>query len=244
MSKYKIIVRSPGWQNFEACTLGVSVLSPNWEGDYFASILQFAADNFKTIRIDVTDGLYRHNFMAEGISAEEAAARAEASGSLWLARHQTVIDNCPVKPDVIRWSSWHRHPDYADVLDCFVRASRLSPLLHSTIELDVDEFFRRQGRTVSEAKRQHSRDYLIEELAVFTLQSRALPSLKIYPGNEPACVNVVRSGLIVEAPKGLEQEQYARIKFHRRSPDLRTNVLVSAMPPAHPVRPAQNIASK
>src|SRR5579863_10530241 len=85
MSKYKIIVRSPGWRRFDACTLGVSVMSPNWQDEHFGSILDFAAENFKTIRIDVTDLLYRHNFMAEGLSCQDAETRAEAAGELWLA---------------------------------------------------------------------------------------------------------------------------------------------------------------
>jgi tRNA-dependent cyclodipeptide synthase len=231
MSKYKVIVRSTGWRSFDACTLGVSVNSPNWQDEHFASILNFAAANFKTIRIDVTDTLYRHNFMAQGLSAAEAAARAEAFGGLWLARHQALIDACPVKPDVIRWDNWHRHPDYAAIVDGFVCASRASPLLRAAIGRDVDEFFQRQGREPTELKRQHSRDYLIEELAVFTLQSRALSSLKLYPGKEPGCIHAVRKGLIAEAPPGLEREQYGRIKFHTRSPDGRSELAVSSMAP-------------
>jgi tRNA-dependent cyclodipeptide synthase len=243
MSKYKIIVRSPGWRTFDACTLGVSVASPNWQGEHFASILDFAAGNFRTIRIDVTDRLYRHNFMAEGQSSLEAAARAEASGGLWLARHQALINACPVKPDVIRWGSWYQHPDYAEVLDGFVRASTESPVLRETIARDVDEFFQRQGRKPTETKRQHSRDYLIEELAVFTLQARALPSLKLYPGKEPTCINLVRCGLLAEAPRGLEREQYARIKFHTRLPDLRAELFAAAGPPPLTRSRSQRFAS-
>jgi tRNA-dependent cyclodipeptide synthase len=225
MSKYKIIVRSPGWRSFTACTLGVSVNSPNWQDEHFASILDFAAANFKTIRIDVTDLLYRHNFMADRQSSLDAAARAEASGGLWLARHQAPINACPVKADVIRWGSWYEDPDYAGVLDGFVRASNESPLLRDAIERDVDEFFQRQGRAPTETKRQHSRNYLIEELAIFTLQARTLSSLKLYPGNEPTSINVVRRGLVAEAPRGLEREQYARIKFHTRSAEARMKLL-------------------
>lgn len=218
--------------DFEACTLGVSVNSPNWEDEHFGSILDFAAENFRTIRIDVTDLLYRHNFMAEGLPRRDAAARAEAFGGLWLARHQALINACPIKPDVIRWGAWYQHRNYAEVSDGFIRAATESPILRDAIERDVDEFFQRQGREPTEAKRQHSRDYLIEELAVFTLQARALSSLKLYPGNEPSCVNVVRRGLVAEAPRGLEREQYARIKFHTRSPDARKELFVSASPPA------------
>ncbi len=217
MSLYKIIIRnSPGWRTFEACTLGVSVTSPNWQDEHFASILGFAAEHFKTIRIDVTDLLYRHNFMAEGLPPDEAEARAEALGALWLARHQAIIDACPVSPDVIRWGRWYDHAEFRETLEGFNRAYDASPVLRQTIESDVDGFFRRQGREPTPNDRQHSRDYLIEELAVNTLQARELSSLKLYPGEELLCLSVVRCGTIAEAPRGLEHEQFAKVRFHTR----------------------------
>jgi tRNA-dependent cyclodipeptide synthase len=216
MSKYKIIVRSPGWRAFTACTLGVSVMSPNWQNDYFASILAFAAANFQTIRIDLTDALYRHNFMAQGFLPVEAAARADAIGAAWLERHQHMIEASTVTPDVIRWSQWHRHSDYDTVLEAVTRAYDTSPMFRDAVESDVSEFCRRQGRQATASGCRHSRDYLLEEVAVFTLEARALPSLKLYPGDEPMCVNIVRRGLVPEAPRGLEREQYAKVKFHTR----------------------------
>ena len=78
------------YSRYKAATLGVSVASPNWHGDKFASILDWAATKFETIRIDVTDALYRHNFMAEGATPQEAETRAQALGTLWLARHQDM----------------------------------------------------------------------------------------------------------------------------------------------------------
>jgi hypothetical protein len=82
--------------------------------------------------------------------------------------------------------------------------------------MDVDDFCQRQGREATEMMRQHSKAYLIEELAIFTLEARTLSSLKLYPGNEPNCVHVVRNGLVPEAPQGLDREQYAKVKFHTR----------------------------
>ena len=58
----------------------------------------------------------------------------------------------------------------------------------------------------------------IEELAVITLQARALPSVKLYPGGELHCLNVVRRELVPEAPKGLEREQFARMSIETRGP--------------------------
>lgn len=217
MNRYKVIVRnSPGWRNFDACTLGVSVMSPNWQDDKFASIMEFAAANFKTIRIDVTDALYRHNFMGAGLQPEKAMSCAQAAGALWLTKHQHIIDESPVKPQIIRWSEWYNHPDFADVLAGFQRAHDINPDLRAAVQDDVSEFARRQGSTPSLMEREHSKDYLLEELAVNCLQARALPSVKIYPGDELQCIKLVRAGLIPEAPAGIEREKFAKIKFHAR----------------------------
>src|SRR5262249_26243171 len=217
MSAYKIIVRgSPGWRNHKAATFGVSVSSPNWQGDKFASILDWAATKFETIRIDVTDALYRHNFMAEGATPQEAEARAQALGTLWLARHQDMIDACPVTPQIIRWGAWYRHPDYRETLAGFEHAYTNKLLLREAVQNDVTHFHRRQHPEPSQAERIHSTHYLIEERAVRSLQGRALASAKIYPGDELHCMQVVRRGLIPEAPKGLEREQFAKIKLQAR----------------------------
>ena len=83
---------------------------------------------------------------------------------------------------------------------------------------DILEFHRRKQRRPSLIECEHGRNYLIEELTVITLQARALPSVKLYPGDELRCLNVVRHGLVAEAPHGLEREQFAQIKIETRAP--------------------------
>ena len=217
MSRYKVIVRhSPNWRAFKACTLGVSVTSPNWQDDKFAAIMEFAAENFDVIRIDVTDALYRHNFMAAGEKPDVALAKANAFGSLWLAQHAEIIAESPVKPQIIRWAEWYSRPDYQDVLTAFQRAHELNPTLRDAVHEDVMGFYRRKEQAPTLAEQERGKDYLIEELAVMTLQARELASLKVYPGDELNCLRVVRAGLVDEAPKGIEREQFAKVKFHTK----------------------------
>jgi tRNA-dependent cyclodipeptide synthase len=233
MSAFKIIIRnSPGWRDHDACSFGVSVNSPNWQGEHFASILEFAAANFTAIRIDVTDALYRHNFMAEGKPAPEAMACAEALGALWLTQHQAIIDACAVNPSVMRWAHWYEHADYPNVLDVCRASYQVNETFRSAVEADIDGFFRRQARSPCAVERLHSRDYLIEEVAVMTLQARAWPGLRLYPGEELLCVNVVRHGLVSEAPRGLELEQFAKIRFHMRGHQAAAELCARAAPGA------------
>lgn len=221
MRIYKVVPRnSAGWRNHTAATLGVSVLSPNWQGERFAAITKFTTKNFTTIRIDVTDALYRHHFIAQGMTAEEAQNKANALGSLWLAQQQDVIHTMAIKPIIIRWQEWYSHPDYQATLDAFHTAYEKNMMLQAAIEEDVQDFYNRQSTQPTERQMWCGRDYLIEELAIFTLQAIELPSAKIYPGDELKCSRLVRAGLIPEAPKGLENEQFMKIKLERReAPD-------------------------
>ncbi|MDE1900954.1 MAG: tRNA-dependent cyclodipeptide synthase [Alphaproteobacteria bacterium] len=217
MTHYKIEIRnSPGWRQHRVATLGVSVSSPNWHDEKFAATLSFAAANFDAIRIDVTDALYRHSFMAEGLSPKEAMAQANALGSLWLARHQDIIDDCKIKPSIVRWGEWYGHPDYETTLIEFQRAHELNDVLREAVHDDAMEFYRRKQQTPSLLEQEKSKDFMTEELAVLTLQARALPGVRLYPGEELRCLNVVRAGLVPEAPMGLENEQFAKVKFDKR----------------------------
>lgn len=229
MTPYRIEVRnSPDWNKHTVATLGVSVTSPNWQDDKFAAILAFATKRFTTIRIDVTDALYRHGFMVEGMAGEEALACANSLGALWLARHADVIAACPVAPAIVRWAAWYDHPDYETTLKQFQTAHQSNPVLSEAVRDDIAAFYRRKGREPSPVEHQGSANYFIEELAVITLQARALSGLRIYPGDELRCFSVVRRGLVPEAPSGLEQEQYARIKFESRG--RQRNLVPSSTP--------------
>jgi tRNA-dependent cyclodipeptide synthase len=217
MSRYKVIVRnSPNWRQHKAATLGVSVPSPNWQDEKFASIMDFCAAHFEIIRIDVTDALYRHNFMAEGLPPEQALAQANAMGALWLAQHQDIIDTCPVKTQIVRWAEWYKHPDYQNVLAGFQRAHETNHVLREAVHNDAMEFYRRRQQEPSLLELEKSKAFMVEEMAVITLQARELPSVKIYPGEELKCLHVVRHGLVPEAPTGLEREQFAKIKFEKK----------------------------
>jgi tRNA-dependent cyclodipeptide synthase len=217
MSYYKIEVsNSAGWHNHKVVTLGVSVPSCNWEGDKFEAILDFAAANFEFICIDVTDALYRHNFIAEGAKPEQALAQANSLGALWLAQHQEAIDACFVKPKIIRWAEWYSHEDYQETLAGFQRAYKLSPALYDAVHNDAMGFYHRRHAVPSPVELECAKNFLIEEMSIVSLQARTLPGLRIYPGEELSCLNIVRHGLISDAPKGLEKEQFAKIKFIRR----------------------------
>ncbi|MDR3425236.1 MAG: tRNA-dependent cyclodipeptide synthase [Alphaproteobacteria bacterium] len=217
MTAYKVIVcNSPHWRQHEAVTLGVSVPSPNWQGDKLASILNFAAANFQIIRIDVSDALYRHGFIAQGLTDSDALCRANNMGAKWLEQNADAIGSLRIKPMIVRWAEWYSHPDYQETLAGFQSAYDSNSVLKNALQNDIMAFYRRRNRPATEKEFAGSLNFFIEELAVITIQTRELPGVKFYPGYEPHSFKIVKSGLVPEAPSGLNKEQFARLKFQSR----------------------------
>ena len=217
MSVYKIEPRScPGWRHHDTATLGVSVPSPNWSGEKLATILAFAGTHFHKVRIDVTDALYRHDFMAKGATETLARTQADALGALWLATHHDLIADLVPHAQIIRWGTWYKHPDFERTLARFHSAFENDLILRNAVMEDIHNFFQRTERSASLRDKEGCKDFLIEELAVLTLQARELPSVRIYPGTELKCLAAVRA-CTTDTPKGLEQELFMRIKFEKRA---------------------------
>jgi tRNA-dependent cyclodipeptide synthase len=231
IKNYKVEIRNcPDWRAYSAATLGVSIESPNWKEEKFAAILDFAAKRFKLIRIDVTDALYRHNFMAAGVPEGEAFVGAAALGTLWLAKHQDIIDKCRVETQIVRWSEWLSHPDYERVIKLFKIAYENNPIFRKAVERDAMRFYLRQENKNIQTGWPHSVDFLIEEAAVISLQARELSSVRLYPGDELECLRLIRSGCVDTVPRWLCKETFAKVRFRLsknehssspRNPDLR-----------------------
>lgn len=209
---YRVELRNAiGWRERNTAVLGVSVTSPNWQDDKFAAILSFAAARFDRVKIDVTDALYRHTI---------PEAQANALGALWLARHADIIAATP-KAETVRWAQWHAHKDYAATLAGFERAHSINPALRDAVAQDVADFHRRSGTPHTLQSAEASKRFIIEEMAVLTLQARQWQGVRLYPGSQMHSFVLLRNDMVPEAPKGLEQEIYARVQLRHKGVDLK-----------------------
>ena len=118
---------------------------------------------------------------------------------------------------IVRWGEWYAHPDFPDTLAAFQAAFENNPFLREAVIGDVAGFYDRQEKVPTLRQQSASVNFLIEEMAVLTLQARALPGVRIYPGNELQCLALVRSKA-VDVPRGIEREQFMRVKFLRKTP--------------------------
>ena len=155
------------------------------------------------------------------MSPAEAAQASLREGERWIARATPVLGACGKPFTVVRWNEWLRRAEFPPVHAAYSRLAASDPVLSTTIAGDIDGFLARQvkhggGMADLSAVRTASRAYLIEELAVITLQGRVQSSARIYPGPELASFHAVRGDRVAGAPGGLERDYYVHVNLERR----------------------------
>ena len=208
---YKLVtIRSPGWSAYKAATLLISVGQPYHEGDKFAVTVAWAARHFEELHVLVADTLQRHN----------APGDWRARGAAWIERNHDAWSSCGREVTVSRWDDWLARPEFPAVLERFAAAARGA--LAPAIEHDARAFVERQAGKGVGAPVEQSRGYLLEELAAITLQARAYPGARVYPGPQLESFRAVAAGIVGDAPRGLERQYHTAVDFkRRRSADLR-----------------------
>jgi len=74
----------------------------------------------------------------------------------------------------------------------------------------------KRGEPVPDALVAHSRNYIEEEMAVFALQSAALPAAEVYPGSNLKAAEYLLHKTGLPAPiRSLAQRHFTRIDFDR-----------------------------
>ena len=219
---YRVRVNAcPDWIVYTNCTLGISVGQPYHEGDKFAATVEWAARHFEHIRVDVSDTLQRHRLIGEGVAPDEAGRASLREGDRWIARATPVLGACGKPFMIVRWNEWLWHPEFPAVHRAYSRLAEADAVLSAAMAADIDGFIARQvrqGAAIAGAStmRAASRAYLLEELAIITLQGCEQSSARIYPGPELASFNAIRGGRVADAPAGLERDYYVRINLERR----------------------------
>jgi hypothetical protein len=136
-----------------------------------------------------------------------------AQGAAWGGRNRAGWSSCGREVTVSRWDDWLAKAELPCVLGQFraAAAGTLGPL----IERDAQAFVTRQAGRGLGVPVEQSREYLLEELAAITLQARACPGARVYPGPQLESFRAVAAG-VVDAPRGLERQCHTAIDFKRR----------------------------
>jgi hypothetical protein len=164
------------WKSYQAARLQISVGGERHEGEKFEATIEWVRHRFDKAIVCVNDTLQRFNFMNDGHDECAAYKKSLRAGDAWLARHETTLSRLPGL-EVYRWDDWKGDDFIArheQVLDLYRR----------------DRGF--QEAIADGIKNSLSKDYLLEEIAVFSLMHEQCKAVDIYPGTLPKAMSIFK----------------------------------------------------
>ena len=203
-SAYAIKVKNgAGWRAYKTARLQISVGGDRHEGEKFKATVDWVRNRFDKVIICVNDTLQRHNMLLDGLSEEQAYSASLEQGRAWLLRHIREINTLPGY-EIYRWEEWKVGPQFHEA---YTKTCAL---------FNDNTLFR---RAVEESmKNQQSKDYLLEEVAVFSVMYGQCKAVDIYPGTLPPALEIFKQHKIFGAPDHLSEGLTTRIDFKRNEP--------------------------
>lgn len=183
------IKRTDGYKNHSTARFHISVGKDNHEDPKFKATMEWAKVNFDRIIICVNDTLQRHNFLYEGENPKTAYEHARQAGDDWIRRNINFGMRQSDRFEVTRWNDWITREEFAVKRDEVLQELRNNPSKNELIEKEIEAFWARVKRRTGTsgefdfAKFQvHSREYLLEECAAFSIMFEDELAADVYPG--------------------------------------------------------------
>jgi tRNA-dependent cyclodipeptide synthase len=172
---YKVSLKNNvPWQGAPEVRLQISVGKAATEGDKFYALCEWAAARFPRAVVIVSDTLQRHNLQFEsGLPPQAAWAESAALGSEWLVRNRAALSLLP-EAHIMRWDTALAQAETAPAMARMRGLYETSAAVRSAVDTTVAAFWARQeqGGAFTLARQatfaEHSRAFLLEELAVFS----------------------------------------------------------------------------
>lgn len=213
---YRLRTQSPwNWRDFDTVRLEISVGQDYHEGTKLKTATEWARDNFRRAVIILGDTIQGYNLaIANKSDLQTAFDQARAAGDDWLVRNRTAIAGV----EVTRWDDWKSHEAYQDNETAINRLYKNNATFRDHIDDTVDDFWWRRNAPVPNDKRFHSlsRDFLLEESAVFATAYGELGGISAYPGTFLQTWQMFVENDIDGAPLGLKNSHWTRLQFKRR----------------------------
>jgi tRNA-dependent cyclodipeptide synthase len=210
------------WRQSSRIRLMISVGQPYHEGAKLKAVVDWINRNpgIKEVHVSVNDLLQRHNYLADGIPEQQASGLALAEGTLWIERNEEILGAINANTQITRWEDWYNHPGFPQIQKGLREYEGADILFENALDADVNKLVERKlkrGENLSNIDKwiAHSRDYLIEELAVFALQCQELPASEVYPGSNLASAQYFVGKALPEILRPLAKRSFTRIDFAR-----------------------------
>lgn len=205
------------------CVLGVSMSNPIFWRSSLDKILEWMAGNFDTSMILVGDYLHRLNEqILRGGTEEEAVARALDIGEDFLEQLDQYIHKYPEhKFEVVRWQPFHEEPTFWEAKEQMHALYASSAEVKSSIDSAAALFvWQKQDRTrfkVTKATAiELSAQYLLEEMAVFSMLIEKGWEVVVYPGAQLPLLMEIAKGRFKDIPNSLDKGIYVELKVRKR----------------------------
>ena len=186
------------WADYHHAFLGISMLNPHHHGEKFERLISWVneQDNFKHCFVYLADTLYRHHFMMQdGLNEKEAYEKAIHFGDKWLDRHSKYLEQIKVPYRIIRWDEHWQNPYLRVAQDIFYNEYEKNKKFQKAVLKDIEAIFSRRGIEINHIlpkELAHSRNFILEELAVDSLFFNKYKLAWIYPGKELGCYTYLR----------------------------------------------------
>lgn len=209
------------WQDFKVARLHISVGQEYHEGEKLRALAEWSKARFEKVIFCANDTLQRFNLMYEqAFSEAEAYQTASALGQAWITRNLTVIAQME-QAETVRWEQWKANSKYSKGFLKIEWLYQNNPEFKEAIDENILAIWKRKQKSdaiLYDDKRftefaSLSRQYLLEEMAVFSLMYETETAIDIYPGTTLFAATKFRGRSIEGAPDGLGKGHFCRIDF-------------------------------
>jgi len=183
--QYKICVNGGDkWSNHNVARLQISVGKPKHEGAKLAAAIEWSSHRFDKTILIISDTLQRHNFIAEGLTSSEAYRRAKELGRNWIAKNIQTILNANNEIEMTFWDDWLNHEHFCLQKHKIKKLYSQNIHFKHDIHLMAQKFSHKNNQNNNERMMYNqSIQYILEELAAFSIMYSSQKALDIYPGD-------------------------------------------------------------
>lgn len=180
-------------------------------------LLSWAKDHLRSVCVLVGDYVYRHNLEdLQGLQRDVALALAKTEGVAIAMRVRKVLDELDLKNStIVLASELYELPTFNHRLMVKNALYDSNAEFRELINIASNGFFERfaKDRMHIESARRHSRDYQLEELALFELLAEQGYTVNVYPGAHLPVMKDIVAGKFPGVMPLLERLTLVELRF-------------------------------
>ncbi len=219
--KVKILSNCP-WKGVSNIRLGISLGGSYPEEDRLFALLEWADARFDNVDILVADSIHRHNIMFErSIDESFALELAMAEGDDWIDRNEAIFSTLK-SYKIHRLNELKCHSEFIKLHSDFKALFLDDSTFQTLIKQDIDSMWARRvkyNKLQPEASFddffEHSKNYILEELAIMDIFIAMFPGVEAYPGTFLSVLSSPERFSIKGFPKRLIDFPLIEVDFTR-----------------------------